>query len=173
MPCYLLPWTSLAGRFVERDWSVCMYQWMQFVVPETALNIGYSCGLLKDDLEELFVIDDETEEGTRKMLEESLKVMMMMIMADDDTSNDNPECDSSWMIRSINHHITSPFLTSASPRDLSAPPNPTRTTSIGLSPSSASHSTNDQKVNWKSYSPVIIWWFYSLETNTHAIQVAM
>ncbi len=38
------------------------------VPPETAINIGYSCRLLTDEMEEIYVVDGETWEDVEKQL---------------------------------------------------------------------------------------------------------
>ena len=40
---------------------------------ETAINIGYSCQLLTDEMEEVFVIDAEEKDEVLKQLEDALK----------------------------------------------------------------------------------------------------
>ncbi|ESO08153.1 hypothetical protein HELRODRAFT_75635 [Helobdella robusta] len=41
---------------------------------ETAVNIGYSCGLLKDEMEDVFIVDEETRQATVKTVEDKLKI---------------------------------------------------------------------------------------------------
>ena len=43
------------------------------VFTETAINIGYSCQLLTDEMEEVFVIDAEEKDEVLKQLEDALK----------------------------------------------------------------------------------------------------
>ena len=42
-------------------------------VSETAINIGYSCQLLTDDMEEVFIIDAEDPAEVKKQLDDALK----------------------------------------------------------------------------------------------------
>lgn len=49
-----------------------------FVLVETAVNIGYSCQLLTDDLIDVFVVDGTTQEEVEKQLikfKESVKIV--------------------------------------------------------------------------------------------------
>ena len=39
---------------------------------ETAINIGYSCRLLTDEMEDLFVVDGETYDEVESQLQEAL-----------------------------------------------------------------------------------------------------
>lgn len=40
---------------------------------ETAINIGYSCHLLTDEMEEVFIIDEDDYEKVRDQLEQAIK----------------------------------------------------------------------------------------------------
>ena len=40
---------------------------------ETAINIGYSCQLLTDEMEEVFVIDAEEKDEVLQQIEDALK----------------------------------------------------------------------------------------------------
>lgn len=42
------------------------------VVIETAINIGYSCRLLTNEMEEVFTINDEEEEKVRASIKEAM-----------------------------------------------------------------------------------------------------
>lgn len=45
--------------------SLRLLRWVIFLVlsfPETAMNIGYSCNLLYDDMDDVFVIDGSTSD---------------------------------------------------------------------------------------------------------------
>jgi phospholipid-translocating ATPase len=42
---------------------------------ETAINIGYSCKLLTDELEEIYVLDADSKESVRNQLEEKQRDM--------------------------------------------------------------------------------------------------
>jgi len=52
------------------------------VITETAINIGYSCQLLTEDMEEVFIIDGETADVVQKQLQQAL-VDMKDISSDD------------------------------------------------------------------------------------------
>lgn len=42
---------------------------------ETAINIGYSCRLLTDEMEEIFIVDGETEQDVKKQMTDFLKAI--------------------------------------------------------------------------------------------------
>lgn len=42
---------------------------------ETAINIGYSCRLLTDEMEEIFIVDGETEQEVKKQMTDFLKAI--------------------------------------------------------------------------------------------------
>jgi len=42
---------------------------------ETAINIGYSCRLLKEEMEEVYIVDGETESDVRRQLQEAVDDM--------------------------------------------------------------------------------------------------
>ena len=46
---------------------------------ETAINIGYSCKLLTDEMEEIYVIDGETEEEVLQQMEKAYDEMQKII----------------------------------------------------------------------------------------------
>lgn len=43
------------------------------IIPETAINIGYSCHLLTDEMEDVFIIDEDDYDKVRDQLEKALK----------------------------------------------------------------------------------------------------
>ena len=45
----------------------------KFIIPETAINIGYSCRLLTDEMEEVFIIDEDDPLKVQKQMEDALK----------------------------------------------------------------------------------------------------
>ena len=53
-----------------------LYHACNIHISETAINIGYSCKLLTDDLEEIYVIDGDTKEGVKGQLLEKQADMM-------------------------------------------------------------------------------------------------
>ena len=40
---------------------------------ETAINIGYSCQLITDEMEEIFIVDGETAESVEKQMKDALE----------------------------------------------------------------------------------------------------
>lgn len=42
-------------------------------VSETAINIGYSCQLITDEMEEIFIVDGETYESVEKQMKDALQ----------------------------------------------------------------------------------------------------
>ena len=54
MPRKILAFASFATFHL----SSCVYH--RQLISETAINIGYSCKLLTDEMEEMFVVDGET-----------------------------------------------------------------------------------------------------------------
>lgn len=59
------------GVCVSRDVKLL---WCYFV--ETAINIGYSCKLLRDEMSEIFVIDSECSEGVERQLKDAKEAML-------------------------------------------------------------------------------------------------
>ena len=45
------------------------------LVTETAINIGYSCRLLKEEMEEIYVVDGETATDVRRQLQDAVSGM--------------------------------------------------------------------------------------------------
>lgn len=45
------------------------------MISETAINIGYSCRLLTDEMEDVFIVDGETEETVKKQMTDFLKAI--------------------------------------------------------------------------------------------------
>lgn len=46
---------------------------IHFFIKETAINIGYSCQLITDEMEEIFIVDGETYDSVEKQLQDALE----------------------------------------------------------------------------------------------------
>lgn len=63
---------------VSQPFSIC-FTWTVIkncvYITETAINIGYSCRLLTDEMEEVFVIDAEEFDEVKKQMEDAMKMV--------------------------------------------------------------------------------------------------
>jgi len=55
------------------------------VISETAINIGYSCRLLKEEMEEIYIVDGDTAADVRRQLQNAVDDMEEKSKDDVDT----------------------------------------------------------------------------------------
>jgi len=55
------------------------------VISETAINIGYSCRLLKEEMEEIYIVDGDTAADVRRQLQNAVDDMAEKSKDDVDT----------------------------------------------------------------------------------------
>lgn len=59
------------------------------MVLETAINIGYSCKLLTDEMEEVFVVDGESFDDVKQQLTEARDKMLHLAKQHETTQDSN------------------------------------------------------------------------------------
>ena len=55
------------------------------MISETAINIGYSCRLLKEEMEEIYIVDSDTATDVRRQLQDAIDDMEQKSKDDVDT----------------------------------------------------------------------------------------
>ena len=70
-------------EFYEFNHDFC-FSWT-----ETAINIGYSCKLLTDEMEEIYVVDGETYEEVETQLSKAYEEMTTILEQNFNSSNPN------------------------------------------------------------------------------------